>query len=367
MILHLYLARRFAVTLGLVATALAAIYALLDMVEHVRRFDIAAVGLMPVVRLTALNLPGALYQILPLVVILATLLLFLSLARSSELVVTRAAGRSALLSLIAPALVVVAFGALALAVLNPIVAATGKEYQRLESLLGGGPQSAFSLSSEGLWLRQGDANGQAVIRAEAISQSARDQVALTGVTIFSFAPDGTPERRIEARRAELGEGRWALREAKVWNLGAANPEQAARHAPVHFLATTLRPADITDNLNDKIRIPVWELPDYISRLEQAGFSPRRQQVALQVELAMPAFLLSMLLVGAAFTLRHTRFGQTGMMVLGALLIGFGIYFVRNFATILGENGQIPVLVAAWVPPVAGIMLALGLILHLEDG
>ena len=79
------------------------------------------------------------------------------------------------------------------------------------------------------------------------------------------------------------------------------------------------------------------------------------------------FLLAMVLVGAGFTMRHTRFGRTGTMVLAALMIGFGIYFIRNFAQILGDNGQIPVSLAAWSPPVAAIMLSLGILLNLEDG
>lgn len=369
MILHVYFARRFLATFLVVALALSFIYMLLDTVEHIRRFDMGVIGLIGILRLTLLNLPGAVYQILPLIVILATLFLFLALARSSEMVVARASGRSALLALIAPAAVVLAIGGLALAMLNPIAAATTKEYKRLEALYGGGAGSVLSLSSEGLWLRQGDMRGQMVIRAQGVESGAGGEVALTGgVTFFAFDPDGSARLRIDAARAELGEGRWALRDAKVWTLtGTGNPERQARSARVWFVATTLRPDDITDNLNDKARIPVWDLPDYIARLKQAGFSPRRHEVALQVELAMPLFLLSMLLIGAAFTMRHTRFGQTGPMVLFALLLGFGIYFVRNFAQILGENGQIPVLVAAWTPPVAAIMLALGLILHLEDG
>ncbi len=73
------------------------------------------------------------------------------------------------------------------------------------------------------------------------------------------------------------------------------------------------------------------------------------------------------MIGGALTMRHTRLGQTGMLALMALLFGFGIYFIRNFATILGENGQIPVAIAAWTPPITAMMLALGIILHLEDG
>ena len=47
--------------------------------------------------------------------------------------------------------------------------------------------------------------------------------------------------------------------------------------------------------------------------------------------------------------------------------GFGLYYVRNFAQILGETGQIPILFAAYAPPLATILLAMGIILHLEDG
>lgn len=49
------------------------------------------------------------------------------------------------------------------------------------------------------------------------------------------------------------------------------------------------------------------------------------------------------------------------------MMGFGVYFIRNFAQILGENGQIPILLAAWAPPIAAILLPLGILLHLEDG
>jgi lipopolysaccharide export system permease protein len=50
-----------------------------------------------------------------------------------------------------------------------------------------------------------------------------------------------------------------------------------------------------------------------------------------------------------------------------LLFGFGLYFLRNFAQILGENGQLPEIWAAWIPPVAAIGLSLAFLLHTEDG
>jgi len=72
-------------------------------------------------------------------------------------------------------------------------------------------------------------------------------------------------------------------------------------------------------------------------------------------------------MSAAFTMRHARGANMGVMVLAAVLTGFGLHYIRNFAHILGENGQIPILLAAWAPPLAAIFLALGILLHLEDG
>ena len=77
--------------------------------------------------------------------------------------------------------------------------------------------------------------------------------------------------------------------------------------------------------------------------------------------------VAMVLIGASFTLRHQRGGRTGLMVLYAILLSFAIYFLRNFAQVLGENGQLPAILAAWAPPLAAIGLSLGILLHNEDG
>ena len=55
------------------------------------------------------------------------------------------------------------------------------------------------------------------------------------------------------------------------------------------------------------------------------------------------------------------------MILLAVLAGFALYFLKDFAELLGGSGEIPLLVAAWTPPVAAILLAVSLLLHLEDG
>ncbi|MEO0865390.1 MAG: LPS export ABC transporter permease LptG [Pseudomonadota bacterium] len=316
-------------------------------------------------QLTLLNAPEAIDQILPLIMILGTVSLFLSLARSSELVVTRAAGRSALRALIAPVGVALIIGVFATTTLGPIVAATSKRYAALSETYLSGGVSALSVSEEGLWLRQGGEDGQTVIRA---SRSNADASVLYDVTFIAFNTTGNPVRRIDAASAALQNGAWSLRNAKEWPLTLGlNPEANAVEHAVLAVPSTLTLDGIRERLGTPAGVSIWDMPDFIAQLEQAGFSARRHVVWLQSQLARPVFLMGMVLVAAAFTMRHTRFGGTGMAVLAAVMLGFGLYFIRSFAQILGENGQIPVLLAAWAAPIASILLALGLLLQVEDG
>ena len=365
MTLHLYFARRFAVVfLGLFAVFFL-LMALIDLVEQVRRFSADTVGFADIAGLTLLNAPQGAYNVLPLVMILATVALFLALARSSELVVARATGRAGLVTLMAPVAVAAVIGVLTVAVFNPLVAATAKRYEILSERYRSGGVDAMSISAEGLWLRQGDASGQTVIRA---SRANSDGTVLSGVTFMVLGPDGQPLRRIEAATARLIPGAWQADDVQEWALGPGqNPEETARRHDRLAIPSSLTLDRIRDGFGAPFTISIWDLPAYIGQLEDAGFSARRHLVWLHMELARPLFLVAMVLIASAFTMRPARGGGTGVAVLAAVLLGFTLYYIRNFSQILGENGQVPVLLAAWAPPVASVLLALGLLLHMEDG
>lgn len=363
MILHRYFANRFARTFLAVLGAFFLLMILIDLVEQLRRYG-ANAPFRDLLRLSLLSLPGGIYQILPLIMVLATVSMFLGLARSSEMVVTRAAGRSALRALVAPLAVTLVIGAIAVGVFNPIVAATSKEFETREAVLQSGGPSVLSISGDALWLRQGSDISQTVIRA---NRTNLDGTELQGVTFLTFDPSGTPTRRIEAANALLTPGGWDLTNAKVWPLQGGVAEARATLHDTLRIPSSLTADAIRDSFGTPSSIPIWELPAFIDRLKVAGFSATRHQVWLQMELALPLFLVAMVLIGAGFTMRHQRGGRTGIMVLTAVMICFGLFFLRNFAQILGENGQIPTLLAAWAPPLAAIGASLGLLLHLEDG
>lgn len=365
MTLHLYFARKFLMTFFGILAGFVAFMWLIELLEHIRRFDAAEVGFSMLAYMALLHLPQVLYEVLTLVVLLAAVLMFISLARTSELVVTRATGRSAIVSLLAPAAAAFLLGVLIVAMANPIVATMSKHYEAVENAVRGNDE-VVSISREGLWLRQGSDDHQVAIHA---SRANSDGTRLYDVTFIGFDPGEGPVYRVEAGMADLESGAWVLRDAKRWSFEdvRANPEAQADSLVMLRIPSTLSREQIRDSFGTPSTIPIWDLPAFIGQLEAAGFSARTHRAWFQSELARPLGFVAMVLIGAVFTLRHTRFGRTGLMVLLAVLSGFAVYFVGNLTQLMGINGQIPIALAVWSPPIAAICLALTLLLHFEDG
>ena len=112
MTLHYYLGLRFLVTFLAVFGIFLAIFLLSGMVEQIRKFDSALVGFVEIIKLTLLGTPEQVIRILPLIVVIAALVMFRSLARSSELMVIRASGRAIFQTLFAPILISFGIGLL---------------------------------------------------------------------------------------------------------------------------------------------------------------------------------------------------------------------------------------------------------------
>ena len=363
MTLDTYFARRFLWVFGLIVMIFVAMLFLIDLIDKMQDFPDKTFG--AVFKLVVLHAPSKNYEIMPLLIVLSTVTLFVRLARSSELVVVRAAGRSGLRSLAAPIAMALLIGIVSVTMLNPIVSATAKRYGDLRSLYVGAGQRALVIAEDGLWFRQADREGQSVIHAERASS---DLSVLFDTTFLKFDPAGEPTLRINASTARLSDGEWSLRDTKTWSLrGTDNPEAQAVKAARTTLPSSLTHDQIVDSFGKPEYISIWQLPAFIAQLEQARFSARRYVMWFQMELARPLFFMTLVMLSAAFTMRHARLSNTGLSVLSAVILGFGLHYIRNFAQILGENGEIPVILAAWAPPVAALMLATGILLHMEDG
>lgn len=363
--LAFYVARRFLAALGWCLLGIFALILLFDLIELMRRSGGEDHPLSRILAMGVLHAPSVLRRVAPFAVLLAAMWTFGRLARSSELVVTRAAGVSAW-QVLTPAVLSATFaGAIGFAAIDPLASAMLDRFERLEARYFKHRDSLLAVSAEGLWLRQvghGDAASRAVIHA---GRASGDGTELGAVSVLRYDGSGRLIGRIEAETARLLPGQWQLTQAREWQIGGEGSPLPRRQATM-MLPTELTPARIQDSFARPDTISVWRLPAFIHNLEEQGFTARRHRLHWHMLLAMPLTFAAMALIGGAFSMRHIRFGGAGTMVLGGALAGFAAYFIFDIAQALGGSGAVPIVLAAWGPPVAALLLAASMILQAED-
>ena len=364
--LSLYIARVFTMTVLALAAALSGLVSLFDFIELLRRAATkpdAGFGL--ITQIALLRLPWIAMEVLPFAVLLGGIIAFWRLTRSSELVVARSAGVSAWQFLAAPVMCAVALGGLATAVVSPFSAAMRARAEALDSAYlrtGGGP---LALAGGQLWLRQSDRGlteqGVAILHAAKVRLNGGT---LTGdqVSIFRLSDTDRLLERIEAPSARLTPGNWVLAGARV--IAPGRLPEPARELD---LATDLTVSRVQESFADPETFSVWALPGFIALLERSGFSAVRHRLHFQALLALPLLAGTMCLLAAGFSMRPARRGGVAKMIASGVAAGFALFVVSKIAEEFGQSGALPATLAAWAPAGAGLLLALSLLLHLEDG
>ncbi len=319
------------------------------------------------IRNALIRSPIHLLETLPLIVMLGSLTCFLSLTKNNELIITRSSGRSALRILLVPICITLIIGIIGTSIGNPLVAVSIKSSEKFLEDLGLRPKNLLSVSVDGIWLRETSDKEQVVVHANRTNASGTE---LFDLTFFQFDGEDNLQRRIHALKGRINKDLWELENTKIWSYDREPTlinEIKFEQRPTISIKTNLTQDQILNSFSDPRAISFWSIPDFIRRLEISGFSATRHKLFYQSELSRPMLLVAMMLIGAAFSLRYTRFGQTGLLVLVSVLVGFILFSLNRIALSLGEAQQIPIILATHGPPIAGILITLGLLLHLEDG
>ena len=358
--LSAYIARHFLASVAMVLVVLIGLVVLIDAVELLRRTsgrEAASFGV--VMQMVLLRVPYMAQKLIPFAMLFGGMLALTRLTRTHELVVARAAGVSVWQFLLPGLVLALAIGGFAVTAFNPLASATTWRFEQMEAKYLRGRPSMLAVSASGLWLREGRADGQTVVHALRISQR---EMKLHDVVIFVYEGLDRFTRRIDARTAQLEPGYWKLREALV-----SDPDRPSAFFPEYRLETQLTLDQIQESFASPETMSFWDLPRFIETMEAAGFSALRHRLHWHSLLSGPLLLCAMVLIAATFSLRLTRRGGTGLLILGGLFAGFLLYTVSDVVLAFGLSATIPVVLAAWAPAGVFTLLGLAMLFHLEDG
>ena len=333
--------------------------AMIDFLELMRRSgDIRDISAFFIAKITLFRVPFITERVLPFAVLVGAMFCYLNLSRRLELVVARSAGISAW-QFTAPAmLIALLIGAVMTTIYNPVSAILREQSTRLEADLFGF-DSGFRNPTSGFWLRQRNEEGQAIINAKSSRQQG---IQLGGVSVFRFDASGRFQDRVEAKSATLEPGYWRLEGARFYVSGIAPTERE-----IFRLKTTLTPAQVGESFAIPETVPFWNLSSYIDAAENAGLGASGYRLQYYQLLAQPFYLVAMVLLAAAVSLRFFRMGGVQKIVLGGLAAGFLLYVLAKITGDLSKAGMMAPMIAAALPAVAGGVTGIVALLYQEDG
>ena len=355
-----YLGRQYAFWLASAFCALMGIALLFDVVEMMRRAsgkEDATIAI--IIQMSLFKLPHLAETILPFTVLFGAMFAFWRLANANEIIVARAAGVSIWQFLLPAMICTLAVGIFQVTIFNPFSAVMLSKFESVEAKYLKRTTSMLAVSRNGLWLRQSDAGGQAVIHALRVSKA---EMKLHDVIIFLFEGDEKFVGRIDAETAQLKVGYWDIRHGWL-----SSPNRAAHRVERYELPSDLTLTKIQESFASPETMSFWDLPGFIAELEAAGFSGHRHRLHLYSLFALPVLLCAMVLVAAAFTVHINRRSGAFFAMAGGVLISFMLYILGDVVHALGLSTNVPTELAAWTPAGVTMMIGLALLLHLEDG
>lgn len=365
MILFRYIFGRVVFVFLFAFAAVLLLIMMMDTIELLRRAG-SQEGLAGiVVAMAVLHAPSISIKAVPFIMLLSAMWAYMQLARSSELVAARAAGHTYWAAARAGMVAAFVIGVLATTVYGPLSAVALNAYERLEARYMDGQGSLFSVTSEGLWLRENRETGQTVIRAARTNSEGTE---LRDVTYLLYDDGDALTERIDAGIALLRGSQWLMSDVVIHRIqtgrGAEPPAPDARDT--YAIETRLTATEIQNSFAAPESISFWKLPAAIKGMEKAGFSARRHRTYLHGMIALPLFLAGMTLISAAFAIRPPRSARFGWIALVCSLTGFALYFLSDVSMALAASGSAPPELGAWAPTVAAALFGTALSLFFGE-
>lgn len=366
MTLSLYFARRFLVNFIRVLLAIGLMIVLIDFLSNLNRLNGVENPLKQALILSSYRTVTYLSMAMPLIIMLAGLAFSVGLARSSEFVISRASGQSALRSLLSVIVCAFLLGIASASLFDPWAGRLVSAYdQRLEQLRGQ-KETAIVVNESGYWMRQSTPTGHQIIKAKSASDNGR---VLRDLSVFTYDDSGQIQSRTFAQTAFLYSKEWVLTRGEKWIDArlSLDPKTGSDEFKILRIPTNISPSQLLEGYAKPETIFPWDMSGQIDRIQSSGFSTLKYKSQQMGQLARPFLFAAMVIIGCVFTLQNARLGNLGISVVSSVLFGFALHFLQNFATTLGRSGEIPLLLSVWAPILSAGLVAVALFLHYEDG
>lgn len=342
-----YLSGQVLIASGFVLLALMVLFAFFDVLQELGSLGRNNYGLGQVVVVVLLNIPGHLYEILPVAALIGTLFALSRLVGNSEYAVMRVSGLSnwrvagifAVIGIVLSMLVLV---------LGEYAAPWSEQAAQRYKLSATRSVVAQQFRS-GLWVK----DGSSFINVREVMPDNT----LRGIEIYGFNADGRLDwiRAADQARWQNGQS-WELQQV-VETRFDADGIRADRRERQNW-QSVLTPDILSVLLVAPEKMSARTLWRYVAHLKENGQKATRYEFALWSKFISPFVIPIMMLIAMPFAIQGPRTGGTSSKIFIGILVGLGFHLLSRLFGHLGLLNDWPVILVSGLPLLIFLAVAL---------
>ncbi|MCA6216445.1 LPS export ABC transporter permease LptG [Ideonella sp. B7] len=327
-----------------VALAFLALFFFIDFLDELGRVGRDGYTLGRAMLSAALSMPGRLYELGPIAVLIGTIYAMARLAQSSEYTILRTAGLGPERALTLLLVLGLVLGVFTFVVGEYIAPLSEQQASALRSKQRG---TSVWNSKAGAWLKEhretpeGERNYSINVRRAEAHEVMRD------IRIFEHDANGQLLSRIEADKATAGKGPhgavWHLEKVQItdWPPTFDRP-LTVKELPTLDWATTLDTGLVSAAISPIDSMSTVELWRYSRHLSDQAQTSQRYELQFWKRVFYPFACIVMVALALPFAYLHARSGGISLKVFGGIMLGISFVLLNN---VVGHLG----LLHAWTP------------------
>jgi lipopolysaccharide export system permease protein len=323
-------------SVAFVALAFLSLFFFIDFVDELASVSARGYTVLHAALYSLLLVPGHMYELAPIAVLIGTIYSLARLAQSSEYTILRTGGLGPGRALSLLTSLGLMFGLVTFVVGDYVAPLSERQATQLQAQYKGG----FKLGRSGAWLKDRAATPDGERSYSINVGSASAGSALRDVRIFEFDADSRLRTRISAASAEVArDSTWTLKDVSVthWSAGAASGALQARQESLPALAwpSTLSAGVVAAAVLPVSTMSTLELFRYIVHLSDNEQAALRHEIQFWKRALYPLACLVMVALALPFAYMHGRAGGVSLKVFGGIMLGISFVLLNNVAGHLG--------------------------------
>jgi lipopolysaccharide export system permease protein len=335
--LRTYLAREIYGATLFVFAAFLALFAFFDLIGELTDLGKGGYRLQHAIAFVALTLPGHVYELFPLAVLIGTLYTLSHLAANSEYTVMRTSGLAPLRAMSTLFRIGVVF-AVATLIFGELIAPVSERAAKQLKL----SATSSIVASEfrtGLWVKDE--------RRFVNVREVLPDTTLSDIRVFEFDDQYRLKSISFAKHGQyLGKNMWRLRD--IVSTGFTADASSVQRVAEMDWSSVLTPDILAVLFVSPDRMSVWNLYQYSRHLSENRQKAERYEIAMWKKLVYPFVSLVMMALALPFAYVHVRAGGVGVKVFSGIMLGVFFHFLNSLFAHLG-------LLQNWQPFIAAVL------------